>query len=183
MWDTGVTLQFLSSFLSLHPSPCSSSLIPATYFFFYTFLNPCALSCSFDRLESESKRSLYYFMKVWGFLVVPEIFCVRQSLLTREKVPWDRSHVFKIEHTCVIQIWGLPLKSIDCMHFYFWIWSENILFNFEIHHVVGTSQGFVLFLKHTHTHYFLLYYKTRVGLVSIPKSYTKRRGIQYSMCP
>lgn len=40
------------------------------------------------------------------------------------------------EHTCVIQIWGLPLKSIDCMHFYFWIWSENILFNFEIHHVV-----------------------------------------------
>lgn len=31
---------------------------------FYAFLNPGALSCSFDRLESESTAQLYYFMRM-----------------------------------------------------------------------------------------------------------------------
>lgn len=92
---------------------------------FYAFLNPGALSCSFDRLESGSTAQLYFFMRTWGSSAVPEFFCVRQSPATRETVPWDRSRLFKIKHTYVLHIWGKYMDYIAvytfiiiCMTFY-----------------------------------------------------------------
>lgn len=69
----------------------------------------------------------------------PRVFLCPTRPRAHEKVLWDGSHTFEIEHTYVIHIWGLILLNFFSMNHFF---------------VCGYRAIFVLCLKHTY--YYIL---------------------------